>query len=518
MKRLSLLAISILCLVARAAGASEQSKLLYSRGLVEFHAERLEKALQLFEQAVAADETDTYARYYRAVTRGRLNDVNGAISDLRAVVALQPDLEQAKLDLGVALIQANAYAEAVPWLEQAQHVPDLDARASLFLGLAHLRLGHFAIAREHFHRAAERDPQQSVAARYYQGVADYQEGRRSDAEQHFAYVTTASPDSVMGKEANAFLLKIREADRQRHQVYASVGFQYDSNVVLAPADAAIKSGVGISRQSDGRATMSLGGTYVPWQGKRAQLTVGYDFFQSLHFDLKEFNIQDHGPNIQWSGALGPVQFGLLGRYDYYLLDSDSFLQEATALPWVVISDGQSGRTELSYRMRRRDFKKPSFAVRDAFNHAASIRQYVYLNASGDRYVSLGYQFDREDPVISGKLAREHGNITEFESIARSFAYDGNEVNGGIGWTFPERVSAEATYAYRHERYAQESAGAIPSGTRRSDNEHQLIVAARKRLTDELSLVAAYLADFNNSNDSRFEYDRHIGSLAVEVRF
>jgi len=505
-------------LLAVSAQASEQSKLLYSRGLVEFHAEHFDKALQIFDQAVAADATDMYARYYRAVTRGRLGDVNGAISDLRAVLAAQPDLEQAKLDLGVALIQANAYAEAVPWLEQAQHVPDLEARASLFLGLAHLRLGHIAVARENFRRAAERDPQQSVGARYYEGVADYQEGNRSGAEEHFVYVTKESPDSVMGREASAFLVKIREAERQRQQVYGSVGFQYDTNVVLAPADAALKSGVGISRQSDGRAIISVGGSYVPWQGKRAQLSVGYDFFQSLHFNLTEFDIQDHGPHIQWSGSLGPVQFGILGRYDYYLLSSDSFLQEATALPWVVITDGQAGRTELSYRMRRRDFKKPQFGVRDAFNHAASVRQVVYLNTPGDRYVSLGYQFDREDPVISGKLARDHGNITEFEDVARSFAYDGNEVNGAIGWTFPQGIAAEATYAYRHERYAQESAAFIPSQTRRSDNEHQIIVAARKRLSEELSLVAAYLGDFNNSNDSRFEYDRHIGSLTLEARF
>ena len=80
----------------------------------------LPKALELFDQAVAADPADVYARYYRAVTRGRLNDVEGAIADLRVVLAAKPDFDQAALDLGVTLVQTGKYREALPWLEQAQ--------------------------------------------------------------------------------------------------------------------------------------------------------------------------------------------------------------------------------------------------------------------------------------------------------------------------------------------------------------------------------------------------------------
>jgi hypothetical protein len=112
-------------------------------------------------------------------------------------------------------------------------------------------------------------------------------------------------------------------------------------------------------------------------------------------------------------------------------------------------------------------------------------------------------------------------------MARSFAYDGNEVNGGAGWTFPLGLVAEGSYSYRHESYAGESAlegtlspQATPPGTgsKRRDNEHQVLFALHKALSNHLSVIASYLGDFNNSNDSRFAYDRHIGSLALEVRF
>jgi tetratricopeptide (TPR) repeat protein len=510
----SSIVVASLCSVfmAGVAMGSEQSKLLSSRGLVEFHAERMSQALELFDQAVAADPEDTYARYYRATARGRLGNLEGAMSDLRAVLVAMPYLDQAALDLGVALIQTHQYREALPLLQQAQRTPDLDGQASLFLGLGQLRLDRVRQARRNFERAAAKDPKQRLTAIYYEGVADYQESYWSSASEHFATVVKESPESAIGQEAAAFLTKMHQGEGKPYQVYGTVGLQYDSNVVLAPSNDAIKGAVGISNQSDGRTTISFGGTYVPWHADQLQLSLGYDFFQSVHFQLTGFNLQDHGPSLQLSGHTGPIQYGVVGRYDYYMLESSSFLQEGNVLPWIAILDGRVGRTEVSYRMRRRDFKLTDFSVRDSFNHAAGVREIVYLGAP-DRYVSIGYQYDHEDPVVSQRLVSA-GFFTETD--AKSFAYDGNEINAGFGWMLPFAVTAEMTYAFRDELYAKESAAF--TGTIRKDEEHQFVVALHKQLTDLLDVTAAFLGDFNNSNDSRFEYDRQIVSLSLGVRY
>ena len=504
MKRtLALGCCALVCLVmASVAAASEQSKLFYSRGLVEFHADRFQSALELFNQAVAADGSDVYARYYRAVTRGRLNDVDGAIADLQTVLAAKPDLDQAALDLGVALVQTSKYPEAQPWLEQARHAPDLDGQASLFLGLAQLRVGQLRQARENFRRAQARDPKQTLAAHYYQGITDYQDRKWADAEGHFTYVFHASPESVMGHEAQTFLEKIEAGQRPQYHVYGALGFQYDTNVVLAPSNDVIKTATGISKQSDGRGTISLGGSYVPWHGQYVQFSLGYDFFQSLHFDLTQFNIQDHGPSAEVTFNTGPVQVGTVARYDYYLLESDSFLQELTLLPWLAVPEADLGRFEFYSRIRRRDFKKADFRVRDAFNYAVGIRQAVYLG-SPDRYFSVGYQFDREDPVVNNRLVSA--------DEANSFAYDGNEANVGFGWDLPASISTTDTFAYRRERYKPQSGG-------RKDDELLTTVAFSRPLTEHLNVTVAYLGNFNNSSNAVFDYDRSIASVAMEVRF
>ncbi|HVN87277.1 MAG TPA: tetratricopeptide repeat protein [Candidatus Binatia bacterium] len=483
------------------AQASEQSKRLTGRGLIEFHAGRYSEALQLFDQAVADDAADAYARYYRAVTRGRLNDLDGAITDLRVVLATKPDLDQAALELGVALVQTERYQEAMPFLQQAQRNEEVAAQASLFLGIAQLRLARNDEARGNFERAAA-DPQQRLAARYYLGIVEFQAGNWSKAVEQFNVVVDQEPNSAMGREAGVFLTRIRQGrgGLRPYQVYGSVGMQYDSNVSLTPSNASpfIKQ-VG---QSDGRITLATGGTYVPLRNDWAQLTLGYDFYQSLHFHLTEFNLQDNGPSVQLGFNTGRAQFGVLARYDYYLGSTNSFLQEATALPWLTIPERDYGRTEISCRVRRRDFKQAAYWSQDAFNFAPSVKQFVYLG-SVERYVEVGYQFDRQDPVINGQRVKR--------SDAEMFGYDGNEINTSFGWGWPV-FTTQLGYAYRHESYDN------PASHGRRDDEHHLIFVARYYANDYLDFVAGYYGTFNNSNQTPFTYDRNIGSLSVEVRY
>jgi Flp pilus assembly protein TadD len=482
-----------------AVRASEQSELLYSRGLVDFHAARYKEALQLFDQAVQADPKDAYARYYRGVTEGRLGDFPAAAVDLRSVLSAKPDLDQGALELGVALVQTAAYKDALPWLEQAQRIKNLDAEASFFLGLAQLRLGQLDAARQNFARAAAGDPELDLSARYYQGVIEYQAQNWSKAAPHFERVVATSPTSQMGKEAAAFLARIRQgvkAPERRYTLHAALGVEYDSNVQLAPQDESLKQQQGISKQEDGRGTILVGGAFSPWRTDHALFSVGYEFFQSLHFDLTEFNLQDHRPSAQLAFDWDPIRFGIMGRYDYYLQETDSFLQQGTGVPWVSIAEGDFGRTELFLRVRRRDFlERPFSGVLDSFNYAPGMRQYVHLGAP-QRYVFAGYRFDREDPI------NQAGN---------PFAYDGNEFSAGGGSNLPLEITAQIEYAFRHERYAQQSNG-------RRDDEHLLVFAADKQLGDHLSLTLAYLGDFNNSNQQLFNYERSIVSLSLGVRF
>lgn len=495
--------------------AGERAQMLWSRGLIELHAGRDQAALDLFQQALDTDPGDIHARYYRAVARSRLGDREGAINDLQAVLAADPNFDEAALDLGVALIEEQRYPEAVPWLQQSQRSPALATRAALFLGIAQLRDKQLLAAQESFGRILN-DPEYGLTARYYAGVVDYQLGNLPAAETAFTAVVQAQPDSAIGREAQRFLDLLHGTGHRWYALSAALGLSYDTNVILAPAIGAVgaESILGVSQQSDGEVRLRAGGLVVPWQSGSSAVSLAYDFFQSYHFKLVEFDLQDHAVTAQAGSENGPVRYGLLGRYDYSLLDTQSFLQAATASPWLTIRTGNVGHLSLYYRMIWSDYKQIDFAVRDSFNHAFGATEFFELG-SPEWVLSLGYQFDLEDPDIDQALV-DAGAFTADQ--AESFAYNGNEVSVGALWPLPLEIGGEARFAYRYDSYSAQSALYTPSGTRRRDNEFLVSLALRRQIWDNLAVVLAYLGDFNDSNDPPFNYNRSIVTLGVEARY
>ncbi len=490
-----------LCAVAPAA-ASEESRRLNARGLWLLQSGFEADALDAFEKALAADPGEIEARYYRGMLRGNRGELAASLEDLRAVLRARPDLHQAALELGVGLVQSGAYRESLPWLKQAQQVAAFEAKASLYLGLAYLRLDELDTAAAAFQQVRSDDAKIAQAARYYVGVVAYQQEHWSAAETAFREVAAQHLGSAYESEAAGFLLSLQKREHVPYRLRGSIGFEYDSNVILAPDDQVLKQRAGVSNQEDGRFSVAAGGTYA-WRLEPVRIAASYDFYQSLHFDLHEFNLQDHRPAIELSTRRGPVEMGVLGEYNFYLKETSSFLQEGIAMPWLAVNAGDFGRTELSYRMRRRDFLDDQFEIRDAFNHAGAVRQIVYLGP-GQRYVSLGYRFDVDDPVDGGD--------------AQAFAYFANEVNTGIGWELPFEVLGQASYAFRHETYRAKSSIYTDSPDARRDNEHDIVVALSRSLCESVSVSTGYSGTINNSNAAAFEYDRHIASVALQMRW
>ncbi|HSD11316.1 MAG TPA: hypothetical protein VLF14_10040, partial [Candidatus Binatia bacterium] len=296
-------------------------------------------------------------------------------------------------------------------------------------------------------------------------------------------------------------------------LYGGSSLQYDSNVQISPDEDVVKTQQGLKgHDDDGRFTIAAGAVVSPVRNERVHLSLGYEFFQSLHFDLTRFNIQNHRAEIQLATGWQFLRTGFLTRYDLYLRKEKirKFLQQATAIPWLAFDEGDVGRVELYYRFRVRDFVDNDFEERDSFNHAAGARQFFYLGST-DRYVSAGYQFDREDPYAS------LGSTTDPRGPDR-FAYDGHELNLGAGFDLPGEVRSDIGYAYRHERYPSGSLNGFPDTNGRLDKVHHVVLVLRRPIGPYLQIVAGYFATFNGSNDPNFQYDRHIGSIGFEASF
>lgn len=500
-------ALFLTCLLAvSSAGASDSSISLYSEGLVELHRGDLIGASALMDRAVGADPQDPYARYYRGVVRGRSGDNDGAIEDLRAALSIKPDFPEAQLDLGVALIESEQYAEAEPLLAEASRNPDLSGNAVLFLGIARLRQGESAASLVEFDRVPSIDPSLANTALYYRAVALRRLGRSEEARQSFEQVVANKPGSQIAAEATNFLdaLASGKDSRRRWEIHGGYGVDYDSNVILR-LDGESSDDLGVSDDSDFAFNLRLGGRYSVWRGENTAVSVSYDFFQRLYLELDDYNLQGHLPSLQWTGRWDAFRFGVSADYEFYLLKVDAYMQRVGAQPWVAWQAGDWGRTELSYQFRWNDFFKPppgdvpssgiggdfsdSADALDSFSHKPRLRQYFYID-SPRRYVALSYLYERREPA---------------KSAGDPFGFDANQVEVAFASPLIYDFDLFASYAYRREDYDQGG---------RVDEPHVIVAVLRWPIATWFAVSVGYFGELHNSN--QFEYNRHIGSIGFDL--
>jgi Tfp pilus assembly protein PilF len=512
-----------LCLSAPAR-ASEESQALGARAVVAINAGDNAKALSLLDRAVQLDPKDADVHYQRGVVRGREGDTTGAIDDLETALQLRPYFPVAALELGVALIDAGRYGEAIPYLTQAQNVATLDPQASFYLGLAQLRADQDEAALQSFGRARRLDPSLALATKYYEGVIAYRKTDYEAAEAAFRQVQHDGPTSLMARESAQYIDVIERSRRAHYSAFGTVALEYDSNVNLGTNNIVQGS---VTGKGDWRVVLNGGGRYVPLRVGGFSLALSYEFFQSLQFRLHDFNLQDNRPAVQLQYDFDDISIGMLGRYDYYLLETDSFAQEVTAFPWVSVRESGIGRTDFYYRMQWRNYKQPGYQSLDGFYNYPGVRQFFDIGDNADQQIFLGYQLAVSAPDRSGTV--------EQEALNEAYMYFAQQAEVGVRWALPYELLGEAVYRYEHQAYPNASrcfepnnsnadcffADPTPGSVRRRDDDHRIILSLERRLPEiweHLFVVASYFGTFNDSNKQDFQYDRQIGSLGMSVRF
>ena len=505
------LAIAGASLSAIPARASERSQALYARGLVPFNSGQWEQAYRLFDQAVQADRTDAMAVYYRGLAQARRGAATAAIADLEQALQLNPELPHAALDLGIAQFDAGQYVVAKTWLGRAHEQGFERFTAALFLGMTLYRLGEDAAALS-FLNEAQADPDLRPTARYYEGLTLLRQGKKAAAQAAFAEVAREKPQSDIGQTAQRYATGTapapaavtRAVTAKPLSLFAQLGFEYDTNVVAGPSESSVKGLPGISGEGDGRTVVAAGGDYQLLEGDFGTLRAEYDFYQSIHFKLTEFDLQGHRVRADFASEPKLVSYGLSGIYNFYALDYQSFYQEGLAIPWVALAEGQDAATQLYYRVRGRDFMREPFNPGgDALNHALGARQFIALGRT-DRMLSAGYQFDAEDTISSGPMGRD-------------FQYKGHQIDAALSFPILSIARGDVGYLFRLEDY-QFPNSRTGFGFRRHDSQHQFALAVAHDLTPHVALIADYVGVINTSNIAEFDYDRNIVSAGIRVTF
>lgn len=487
------------------AAANVRSQALYARGLIPFNNGQWDQAYRLFDQAVQADRSDAVALYYRGLTQARRGVTAVAIQDIEQALKLEPSLPHAALDLGVLYFDTGQYAAAKSWLERAHQQSRERFTAAFFLGLTLYRLGDDAGAQTSLNEA-KADPDLRPSAQYYAGLSLLRQGKADAARTDLTQVARDQPQWEVGGAAQGYVgveevgrrPGVAEGERRKPwSLYGQLGFAYDSNVVIAPSSFP-------TNKDDGLTAIGLGGDYTWFNSNLGSLRASYDFYQSVHFQLTQFDLQGHSLWLNAASKPGTVTYGLAVGYDFYALDYQTFYQEGLGTPWVAFAEGPGAATQLYYSVRGRGFfRQPFNPGRNDLDNAFGLNQAVAL-WSPERVLSVGYQFDSDNTLSNGPMGRDFQN-------------NGNQVDIDLRFPIADVARGEVAYLFRLENYQfPNSRSAFVF--RRHDHAHQFVVALAHDLTQNLALTLDFIGVLHGSNLSEFEYNRFIVTAGARVAF
>lgn len=399
----------------------------------------------------------------KAVNKIENADYEGAITDLKEVLRTRPNDEQATLYLGIALNRLGKRdAEGV--LKKALLMNPKNPRTNLELGI------------------------------YYYNKSTYDE-----AGDYLENTINLAPNTEVSAKAKEYLRNIKQgAAIKPWALNISVGGQYDSNVILNSSDNPLPEG--ISGKSDWRAIIYLKSRYNFITGERAEGSVGYSLYQSLHAKLTDFNITEHLLELKAGYRILPM-LNLRGMYsfEYVSVGGDPYDYAHSISPSLIISEGKGFSTVVEYRYRKSHFMDTELfednSDRTGSNNLVGITQNIPI---GEFIVfRVGYSHD----VDSTK--------------EDSWAYRGDKGMAGLQLNFPKNINIDLNGEYYNKDYK----GISPiSGERRKDWISTATISATKYLSDRYSITIGQLYASNNSNIKEFDYKRAITSLFLNVRF
>lgn len=405
--------------------------------------------------------------YEQHVLKGReytkANNLPEAIAEFRGALRERPDDREATLYLAVVL-NSSGDKEAESMLKRALFMDPTDPRTNLELGIC------------------------------YYNKATYDE-----AADYFENTINLAPGTEFSAKAERYLGLIRQKTGiKKWSVLVNAGGQYDSNVILNAAGSPLPQG--ISGKADWKATLSLKGRYDIPGGEKADASVGYSLYQSLHSKLSDFNISQHILDLSGGYSISP-SLALRGSYsfEYVYVGGQGYNYAHSFVPSLVISEGSGFTALLEYKYKKSNFidseQFKDNSERTGSNNSIGITQYIPLGKSV--VGSLGYFYDKDS------TDKDYWN------------YTGNRVTAGL----LSRISSNMLIDLSGEYYDKAYKGVSPGEqAARLDRTYTASISATRTFSEKYSVTLGYYYTDNRSNIAIYGYDRSITSLFLNVRF
>ena len=492
------LILSVFCLssvyVFSADSSLEADKEL-NAGILSLKVGDYDDALERFQKVLDSDPINADAYYYLGMAYSQMEDFYKAVSYYQKAIILNPELTKTHFQLGIAYYQLEQYTDALESLSQAEIYSPEDAMVYYYQGSAYYGMKRYYKAVAPFRKIRELDSARTVSSYYWEGVSLFQQGLYNEAEELLRETRRLSSDSQLGKSADEFLSAIEKRTKPL-SLKASIGVEYDDNVTLQSVD---EDASAISDKEDERAVVTLKLAHRAFL-EPGEFGASYSFYQSLHQDLNEYNVQEHTATLYFASNLRPFQPSIQYSYDYYFVDNDEYLAKHTFTPSLNIFVFSPHMTQIYYQYEKLNylisFDEDEYD-RSGYANTIGLSQYFSI-IDGKGYIKVGAEYKANDA--------EGDDWDYSNSKVRLTIYSPTPI---------EKMNVEIGGEQSYSNFDNEDSFYEKT---REDITSSGWLELMYKLDDNWSMGLNYKHINNNSNIDFYEYKRNITSLFLSCKF
>ena len=394
---------------------------------------------------------------------------------------------------GIRKINQGSTGDAIVLLKKALKLSPENPEALYYAGVAYSRNGNYKEAESLFLRTLQLD-ETSANAYLELGRIYYITSRCDDLEGLLSGYIARSEDRALKREAAELVDGCRKrADEKPYRFNVSAGSQYDSNVILEPSNPPVNA----ERKSDIRAVLYVTSGAVLLKERAIKLTLDYNFYQSLHMNLHEFNVQYHeiipAVEMTFSDALrSSIGYSL----EYTLLGSELYSRFNTFYGKFTAKESENLSTEAIYEYRNNRYRDSDIfqtnSMRSGYQNSVGIKQSFYLK----RLIGEIYYFSDFNRAREGY-----------------WAFNGQRSGVELAYKITPLLHINVSSEYNERRYRDDFPG---FQEKRLDKMRQYSLRLTYFISEResASITESYIV--NDSNLGIFDYRRNITGIFLTV--
>ncbi len=423
---------------------------------------------------------------------------------LEEALRLNPSFSQAQLMLADTLIALNETDQALPLLQKLETSGYEPGQTAFLQGMAAYKRKKFSEAVEYFRRA-QAYPKLAQESKFQESMALAAQNRLAEARKAMEAATELNPQSPLAGLSQGYVaaLDVRLKEVPRFRFFGGLGFDYDSNVTLAPGGPT--TGVQlVTGKSDWFYSQAARVEYNLLPPKPLALWAQYSYYQNFHFKISEFDLWSNTfsliPAYTWPNG----RFWMPFSYNYTDVGSSKYFTSFNLTPTYLHLYNPNVGVEVGLSLGRNYYWFPVFLSQD--------------DRSG-RYVggSLAYYY-----FIKNQTGYFQARFSYSHDFTAGSNWENNSYSLGLSTLYPINTGLRVRgfVDLTLQDYINQFFNGNPFDIQSPRRDRILITGLEitKDIYKGLEFNAHYYFIRDNSNVNIYNYSRHIVGCQFAYRY